>query len=225
LILFALGALQGLIGWIMVRSGLNDTRLYVSHIRLAIHFIAALVLLVYCFLLALEFTDLSRVTAPGWLSNLGIAIAAVLLIQLTFGALMAGLKGGVLAPTWPDINGSYLPSLVIEGQWSDLVNHPLGVHFVHRNLAYLLVLLLIWWTLGVSKLKGDSFFNAIRWVPLALVLFQTALGVLTTINSYKAIPQRWGIFEHLALLHQLVAVILLLSVATVIYALKRSRSS
>src|ERR1051325_2234939 len=54
IILFLLGGLQGLIGWVMVASGLNDENLYVSHIRLAVHFIAALGLLVYTFWFALQ---------------------------------------------------------------------------------------------------------------------------------------------------------------------------
>ena len=60
IILFLLGGLQGVIGWIMVQSGLNDEDLYVSHIRLAIHFMAALILLVYTFWFALKLVERSR---------------------------------------------------------------------------------------------------------------------------------------------------------------------
>ena len=54
IVLFLLGGLQGVIGWIMVQSGLNDQDLYVSHIRLAVHFISALILLSYVFWFALK---------------------------------------------------------------------------------------------------------------------------------------------------------------------------
>jgi len=115
LILFLLGALQGLAGWIMVQSGLGDSEaLYVNHFRLAIHFILALGLLCYVFWFALmllipenHFTinkPLRRFTA--WL-------IAVLLLQLIYGAFMAGLKAATVAPTWPTINGYWWPQIFI----------------------------------------------------------------------------------------------------------------
>jgi cytochrome c oxidase assembly protein subunit 15 len=60
LILFLLGGLQGAIGWIMVKSGLNEENLYVNHIRLAIHFIAALGLLLYTLWFAFRLGYLNR---------------------------------------------------------------------------------------------------------------------------------------------------------------------
>src|SRR6185295_17048579 len=105
------GALQGLVGWIMVQSGLEDSDvLYVSHFRLAIHFILALGLLCYVFWFALDllipenhFTiNEPQRTFTAW-------IIAVLLLQLVYGAFMAGLKAAIVAPTWPFINGSWWP--------------------------------------------------------------------------------------------------------------------
>src|ERR1051325_3039431 len=95
----------------MVQSGLNDENLYVSHIRLAIHFITALGLLVYTwwFALRLLVRKEQRVFRPSSQRFLGWIIG-LLVIQLIYGAFMAGLKAATAAPTWPDINGSYLPA-------------------------------------------------------------------------------------------------------------------
>src|SRR6476469_253037 len=105
LILFLLGGLQGAIGWIMVKSGLNDENLYVSHIRLAIHFITALGLLVYTYWFALPLlvTPGQKRVLPSS-RNFLIWIIGLLVLQLIYGAFMAGLKAATAAPTWPSIN-------------------------------------------------------------------------------------------------------------------------
>ena len=229
IILFLLGGLQGFIGWIMVQSGLNDEDLYVSHIRLAIHFMAAMVLLVYTFWFALKLIILQEsIFQREHLKKFALIIIALLIVQLTYGAFMAGLKAGVFAPTWPDINGSFIPPETFNGNeisWLfTLVNHPIAVHFIHRNLAYLITILLLIWTVKARREKSNPFFNTIKWWPLVLVFFQVLLGIWATLVSYKAIPQGWGVFEWTAQLHQLVAIFLLLSLTMVIYALKGRKS-
>lgn len=222
LILFILGALQGFIGWIMVKSGLNDKDLYVSHIRLAIHFVAAMVLLVYTFWFALEVLLAARTQASdSYLKNLTLIIVALVFVQLIYGAFMAGLKAGVFAPTWPDINGKYIidspPEMTL---WDAFIYDPVTIHFIHRNLAYLIAILLVIWTLKAWKDRDNDFFNQVKWLPLILVLVQIVLGIYATLTSYKAMPQGWGVFEWNAQLHQLVAIFLLLSLTLGIFALK-----
>jgi cytochrome c oxidase assembly protein subunit 15 len=109
-ILFLLGALQGAIGWIMVQSGLNDNDVYVNHIRLAAHFMAAMVLICYALVFGLKLTinDANRISQPALLRG-AIVITVLVCIQLIFGAFMAGLKAAATAPTWPDINGLIIP--------------------------------------------------------------------------------------------------------------------
>jgi len=226
IILFLLGGLQGLIGWIMVKSGLNDENLYVSHIRLAIHFMAALVLLVYTYWFALKLIIPNAAsTFDSSLKNFALAITALLVVQLTYGAFMAGLKAGAFAPTWPDINGAIFPSstTTLYGKqiswFSGLINHPLMVHFIHRTLGYVIAILIALWTVISWKKKENSFFNSIKLLPLVFVIIQIILGVYATITSYKAVPQVWGVFEWNAQLHQLNAIFLLLALCTVIYTL------
>jgi cytochrome c oxidase assembly protein subunit 15 len=154
----------------------------------------------------------------------------LLTIQLAYGAFMAGLKAATAAPTWPDINGSYLPenpgsyqgrSL---GFGESLVNHPIVVHFVHRNLAYLLTVLVFIWTFMAARVGGSRLFRRSVWWPSVFVLLQLVLGILTVLNSYKAVPQQWGLFEWMAEWHQVVALLLLLSLVLPLYLLRPAKS-
>jgi len=224
IILFLLGGLQGLVGWIMVQSGLNEENIYVSHIRLAIHFIAALVLLVYTFwfMLQLMVTPQQR-TIPSTSRKLLYWIIGLLTIQLVYGAFMAGLKAATSAPTWPDINGEYIPSNMSQFRgrpysfFSSLVNNAITVHFIHRNLAYIITVLVMAWTLSVSRLKTAPLFARARWIPLLLVVAQVSLGIAAVLTSPGKVPQKWGVFEWNAQLHQFVAILLLLSLVLVLF--------
>ena len=232
IILFLLGGLQGLIGWIMVKSGLNDEDIYVSHIRLAINFIAALVLLVYTFWFALKILEKPhyKIYNPAQRNFLAFIIV-LLVIQLIYGAFMAGLKAATSAPTWPSINGKYFPNIINQGSrsfFSSLGNNPIAIHFIHRNLAYIIFLLIVIWTLNVVREKKSIRFNAIKWWPLILVIVQVILGIATVLTSPQKIPQRWGNFEWNALLHQIIAMFLLLCLVMAFYLLsakERSKSS
>ena len=148
-ILFLLGAMQGAIGWIMVKSGLNDDDLYVSHIRLAAHFMAAMVLISYALVFGLKLIvePKNLVISPGVKSG-AIAIMCLLVVQLTYGAFMAGLKAANVAPTWPDINGMMVPESIFGpgSFFSNVLHNKITIHFIHRTLAYLLVLVIaVWW--------------------------------------------------------------------------------
>lgn len=224
LILFLLGGLQGAIGWIMVKSGLNDENLYVSHIRLAIHFIAALGLLVYTYWFALRLLvgKDQKIASPSS-HNLLHWIIGLLILQLIYGAFMAGLKAATAAPTWPSINGAYVPGSITTYQGKEgtflqaLVNNPITVHFVHRNLAYLLAILIVLLTIKSAKEKKSSLFNRFKWTPLILVLVQITLGIAAVLTSLQKKPQHWGVFEWNAQLHQIVGMLLLLSLVTVLF--------
>jgi cytochrome c oxidase assembly protein subunit 15 len=228
IILFILGGLQGFIGWVMVKSGLNDENLYVSHFRLAIHFIAALGLLVYTFWFALKLLVPEKALVGNiQLKNFALGLIALLTVQLIYGAFMAGLKAGVFAPTWPDINGQLIPENMstFRGREfsfvSAMVNHPIAIHFIHRNLAYLITILILIWTLKARRETYSRLFNVVKWLPLVLVCLQVFLGIMSVLTSYKAVPQGWGIFEWNAQLHQLVAMFLLLALVMVVFILRQ----
>ncbi|HZF63848.1 MAG TPA: COX15/CtaA family protein, partial [Chitinophagaceae bacterium] len=228
IILFLLGALQGAVGWIMVASGLTGDAVYVRPTRLALHFVFALVLLFYTFWFALKLiVPEDQKTHHPALRKFTWWIIGLLLIQFVYGALMAGHKAAPAAPTWPEINGEFIPAYVFnrpEGLLS-LVDNPIVIHFVHRVLAYLLVVLIIFWTLKASKIKSSRSFTSVRLLPLVFIIVQLVLGILTVLNSLKIAPHDWDAFEWMAQLHQLTAIFLLLSLALVLYLLTSRESS
>jgi cytochrome c oxidase assembly protein subunit 15 len=228
IILFILGALQGLIGWIMVASGLNEENLYVNHIRLAIHFISALGLLCYTFWFALQLlVPSNQISNNLSLRKFAWQIIIVLVLQLIYGAFMAGHKAATISPTWPDMNGyAFPPNLFKESPWlANLTENKLMVQFIHRGLAYLLFVLIAVWTWKAYKQNLSSLFNKTKWLPLSIVLLQVVLGILTVLNSPYMAPRHWGVFEWYAQLHQLVAMFLLMSLIWVLYLIKSNKPS
>ena len=221
-ILFLLGGLQGLIGWIMVKSGLNDENLYVNHIRLAIHFISAMVLICYALIfgLTLLVDDNARVQAKG-LKKFTTWILVFITVQLMYGAFMAGLKGAVAAPTWPDINNMIIPKEMFTGTLSkDLFFNIINIHFIHRSLAYLIFILTIIWWLKARKINGSRVFTSYQKWPLIFVFIQVALGIAAVLNSTKIVLGSFGIFEWIAQLHQLTGMLVLLSFVANFYLMK-----
>ncbi len=223
IVLFLLGALQGLIGWIMVASGLNDTNLYVDHIKLALHFVSAMVLACYTLWFALQLLiPEEKRTTNTRLNKYTIAIVLLLFVQLAYGAFMAGLKAAMSAPTWPTINGMIVPdNLFIASLLSDKIN----VHFIHRGIAYLLVVLLVSWFISAGRAAtagSATLLNKTKWWPLLLVALQIILGVVTVISAPSMVPGKFGGFEILAETHQLVAMFLLMALVVNLYVVRRT---
>jgi len=227
LILFLLGALQGAIGWIMVASGLTGDAIYVKPTKLALHFIFALGLLCYAFWFALELlVPKEKLIVNTSIRKWSWWIIAILGVQLIYGAFMAGHKAATAAPTWPDINGNIIPPDMMghnEGLLN-LVDNKITIHFIHRGLAYLLLVLVIVLSVKLYKTAGSSLLRKTGWLPALLVTVQVVLGILSVLWSLQIVPNQWGAFEWMAQLHQLVAMFLLLSLCWVVY-LVRGKSS
>ena len=218
-ILFLLGAVQGAIGWIMVKSGLVPEKYFVGHIELATHFTAALGLLSYTLWFALGLLDITKnkvVNAP--LQKLMVGILVILVFQLTYGAFMAGLKAAVSAPTWPDINGQMIPAAMNElSPWAkNLVSNNIAIHFIHRALAYILFVLIIYWWFASRLVEGNKLFTILRNGVLLLVILQVILGIFTVLNATYS--------NRLVLLgvsHQFTAMLLLICIVSLLFMLKR----
>lgn len=223
IILFLLGALQGAVGWIMVASGLTGDAIYVKPTKLMLHFVLAMGLLCYTFWFALQLLvpDEKRIVNRS-LNKFTWAIIAMLVLQLAFGALMAGHKAATAAPTWPDINGTFIPSNMLSSPDGllNLIENRITIHFFHRSLAYLLFILILIWTWKALKINVSDLFLKTRWLPFLLVTIQVALGIFSVIASVQIVPNHWGIFEWLAQFHQLIAMFLLLSLFWVVYLIK-----
>jgi cytochrome c oxidase assembly protein subunit 15 len=143
---------------------------------------------------------------------------AVLVVQLIYGALMAGHKAATAAATWPTINGYWLqPPGLYNGEhgWLNFIDNKIMVHFIHRGLAYLLVILV-----GLFFVQARNQYGMVRrnaWIPFVIVLCQVALGVLSVLSSKGIVPNEWGLFEWMAQLHQLTGMLLLLSLVLMLY--------
>ena len=222
IILFLLGALQGAVGWIMVASGLTGDAIYVKPTRLALHFIFALGLLCYTFWFALslmvpESERVSNKPVAKWIR----IIFVLLVLQLIYGALMAGHKAATSAPTWPDINGYLVPPNMMQGEEGllNLVDNRITIHFIHRGLAYILLAMILYISWKLFRQPAPRLLSRIRWWPGFLVLLQVLLGVLSVLQSVHIVPNQWGVFEWMAQLHQLVAMFLLLALLALYYLL------
>jgi cytochrome c oxidase assembly protein subunit 15 len=132
---------------------------------------------------------------------------------------MAGLKAAISAPTWPDINGSMIPASMNElYPWSkNLVNNNITVHFIHRGLAYLLLILVIIWWLKAKAVKENPLFSRLRSSILLLTLLQVVLGIFTVLNA--TYTNRLVV---LGVLHQCTAMLLLMSAVTIVYILRKN---
>ena len=223
LILFFLGLLQAAIGWIMVASGLTGDALYVNPAKLALHFIFAIGLISYAFWFSLKllFPVIRNRNARG-IRAFSILLLVLVFIQLLFGALMAGNKAAAVAPTWPAINGDWVPvSLFRESPLMvNFIGNTITIHFIHRNLAYLILLGIIFWTIRLFRSGIIRNQRTRLLLPLVLVLFQILLGILALLTSPGIVANHWVVFDWIALLHQLNGMLLLFSLIYAIYVLR-----
>src|SRR6201987_5489181 len=107
--IFALGALQGAVGWWMVASGLSG-RVEVSQYRLATHLVLALLIFAAIIWTVRRLADQRPLLASVRLKAASVALVVLTFVQLYFGALVAGLRAGMVYNTWPDIDGGFIPS-------------------------------------------------------------------------------------------------------------------
>jgi heme a synthase len=177
--LFVLGGFQGFLGWWMVSSGLSEL-IWVSQYRLAAHLTAAALLLVALVWVARRLTPR---TGQGERTVVWpiVLLLVVLIVQIAAGAFVAGLKAGYGFNTWPLMNGALVPAGLdaLQPLWRNLFENPMTVQFVHRMLAYLiLVQILFMW---IAKGWHGGFSGAHAWLPRIgfLVLLQVGLGIAT----------------------------------------------
>ena len=196
--LLVLGGLQGAVGWAMVASGLVD-RPSVSHYRLAAHLLLAIALYAYTVWLALELGRGPR-GGDAKTSREAGGLIAFLLIVMTLGALMAGLRAGSAHNTFPTMSGYWIPPGLfdLDPWWINPFENGTTIQFIHRWLATLLALGVI--ALAVRVRRPET------WVAGGLALLQFALGAATILS---------GVLIPIAVAHQAGAVLLLTSLLVV----------
>jgi cytochrome c oxidase assembly protein subunit 15 len=188
-----------------------------------------MVLIVYAFWFWLRLTvPIQELVRHRTMRRWTAAILLLIFVQLLFGALMAGNKAAIAAPTWPDINGDGIPpGLFGKGSLlQSLAGNKILIHFIHRNLAYTIALLIAIWTIKSYRLQAiPAFFQKTRWLPMALVTLQIVLGILTLLASPDIVANRWVGFDWLAQLHQIVGLLLLLTMTGMLYLVRPIRHS
>ena len=206
-IIFILVCLQGFLGWYMVSSGLVN-RIDVSHYRLSIHLFTAFIILSMVFWNILKLTKLQ-------INQISIKLffikffLVLLFIQLIIGAFVSGMDAGTIYNTWPLMGASYFPddSKMIEFLNISVFDNPSIVQFLHRNLAYLIMIIYIFLLISIFKETNKIFRKPILIIGISLFL-QVVLGVLTILSGVKIIY---------ASLHQINSILIILSTLYFLY--------
>jgi cytochrome c oxidase assembly protein subunit 15 len=200
-IIFAGGAMLGAVGWWMVASGLSG-RVSVSQYRLAFHLTLACLIFSVILWTARQAAPRPALKGPARLRNSALLIAALVLLQIYLGALVAGLDAGLSFNTWPLIDGAFIPAagrLWFETPWwRNLFENILTVQFDHRMLAYAIWLAALLhafdaWRAGTRALHGAA-------ALAVLISLQAVLGIVTLLNVAPL---------GLALAHQAFAIVVL----------------
>lgn len=209
ILLLAMGGFQGLLGWYMVKSGLIKNP-DVSHYRLAMHLVTAFLTFAYTFWLALSL-KYKKVETKVSSILIGIKVLLpLLLIQILWGAYVAGLNAGKVYNHWPKMGEQWIADSVTAMQplWHNFVEGLGGVQFVHRYLAYIVVATVLWLVVKSRKMLLDKSQSIGLKILLGTVLFQFVLGVITLL---MAVPVWLGV------MHQLGAFFLLGSTVYVVH--------
>ncbi len=204
-ILLLLGGLQGIIGWWMVKSGLVD-KPDVSHYRLAIHLTKAFLTCSYTLWVALPLIFPGVRNGNKYLLKKLSLLFVLIITQIIYGAFVAGLKAGRIYNTWPKMGGNWIPESVF-------LDIGANYQFIHRTLAVIIIFLTfyIW-----IKYKNSTFSklenNVFRILPI-MVTIQFFLGVITLVMGVPIVP---------AILHQILAFLLLLTLVFNLFLFKKN---
>ena len=204
-LVFLLVCFQGFIGWFMVSSGLVENT-DVSHYRLASHLSIAFLILSLVFWFLLQNLEIKKNTQKINFFFLSVFLF-FLIIQIILGAFLAGLDGGLIYNTWPDMNGQFIPSDIDK---TDLIrisssNDPAVIQFYHRLIAYIIILFLV--TLNYFHYTKGINFNNITVLNIAVAI-QIIFGIITLVT---------GVEIKYASIHQLGSILVLLSFLFIYY--------
>ncbi|HEY6254254.1 MAG TPA: COX15/CtaA family protein [Xanthobacteraceae bacterium] len=202
-IIFGLGAFQGAVGWWMVASGLAE-RVEVSQYRLAFHLTLACLIYVALLWTAQERAPRPGPPPPARLRRSAMLLLVLVLVQIYLGALVAGLRAGLIYNTWPLIDGTLVPAasqlFFAAPWWRNFFENPLTVQFDHRVVAYAVLTAALLHAAGAMRTLRQG---GALWGALALacaVTLQALLGILTLLQQAPLA---------LALMHQGMAMIAL----------------
>ncbi len=218
LLLFFLGGLQGFLGWFMVKSGLTE-RTSVSHFRLAIHLVAAFATFAFTLWFALELIYQDEKRNPSLEKKYSGVIKflfATVLLQIIYGAFVAGLHAGKFANTFPTMDGEWIPSGIFSSEnfIMNFFENPVTIQFIHRSLAIVILVSVTWlWIAADKKAMNHSQKKGLNFLLVA-VSIQFLLGVFTLLSKVNIT---------LASLHQVGAFFLFSSVIFLLFHFRFDR--
>ena len=205
--IFFLICFQGFIGWYMVSSGLVD-RVDVSHFRLSIHLIIAF--LIISLILWNYFTLRLKVNINAKLKYfLPLTFLFLIFCQIVIGAFVSGMDAGQIYNSWPLMGSTYFPD---DNNFKNIFklsafSDPSLVQFMHRNLAYVILIFYLFLLIKIYREKLKNLYSAINIVGLFLII-QIFLGILTLI---------YGAQIYVASMHQISSILLVSSSVYFLY--------
>jgi len=200
-LIFFLICFQGFIGWYMVSSGLIN-RVDVSHFRLSIHLFVAFLILSLIFWNYLQINKKNDI-----LNKLNPIIPFLFLIliftQIVIGAFVSGMDSGKIYNSWPLMGSTYFPN---DNNLSNLfelsaLSDPSLVQFIHRNLAYIIMICYIWILFKIYKNKMYGLYKSINLLG-CFIFLQIILGIFTIL---------YGAQIYIASMHQISSIFLVSS--------------
>ena len=210
-LIFILICFQGFIGWYMVSSGLVD-RVDVSHYRLAVHLMIAFIILSLIFW---NYLDLKNLITPDKKINFNLALffLIILFIQISIGAFVSGMDAGTIYNTWPKMGSNFFPD---DNNISNLLslsafNDASLVQFIHRNLAYLIIVVYFFIFFKIYNNQIKRLYRPINFVGIFLII-QVILGIFTLLNGAQI---------YLASMHQISSIFLVSSCIYFLYLNKK----
>lgn len=208
-----MGAFQGFLGWWMVKSGLvNDPD--VSHYRLAVHLVTAFVTFAYTFWVALSLMYKEKIPQDfKKIRQIIYVLLSLVIIQIIYGAFVAGLNAGFIMNTWPKMGEQWISDSVtaMDPWWVNFVDGIGGVQFIHRYLAFIVVALIIYMLIISVKYSISSIQRKSLIAMIIVVFVQFLLGIFTLLYAVPVV---------LGVVHQAGAFLLL---GTVVFTLFQFR--
>lgn len=202
---------QGFLGWYMVKSGLISNT-DVSHFRLSAHLLGAQIILSLLFF-SILFRNIKKIYL-NFYSYLIFFFLIIVFFQIAIGAFVSGLDAAKIYQTWPLMNGNFVPEdvLIKEFSNSESYSSPSHVQFLHRIIAYFIILIfsIIFYFLLKSKIVNLKYL----FIVLSAIIFQVLLGILVLTSGYKI---------YIASLHQLGSIFLLFSIIYLFYQVSISQ--
>ena len=205
---------QGFIGWYMVKSGLTE-RTDVSHYRLSLHLTLAFVIFILLLWNYFKYKNQKTLIRNKKLpSYLLIFFTFCILVQISIGAFVSGLDAGQIYQSWPLMNHGYFPD---DSSPKDLFSMkafdtPSIVQFVHRNVAYFIILLFSFIAIIIYRNKDFIYLRSAVLLVFIFLFLQTLLGILTVLSGAQIV---------LASMHQIGSIFLIAT--SLILVFKNSR--